>query len=129
MKTKKIMLIDDNRLDTSIHKQLLAGFVISENIIEINSPAVALEYFKYVINPEALPDIIFLEIKMREMSGFDFLKKFSESSFPKKANCQIFVITASTNPCDIDQAMSNKYVKKCFSKPFTKEQCSTIELM
>ena len=71
------MLVDDNDTDNFISKRIIEITKFSTNVIVKNSGKSALDYL--VENkeyPEAIPDIIFLDINMPIVDGFVFLYEY-----------------------------------------------------
>ena len=68
----KVMLIDDNSLDNFINKKLLESNGFTDETEAFESAEKALEKLKSSATDE-LPDVIFLDIMMPGMDGFQFL--------------------------------------------------------
>ncbi|WP_308993613.1 response regulator [Mariniflexile litorale] len=111
----KILLIDDNSTDNYINKLIIEKANITNTIIVQTSPVEALNYLKNVKGD--FPEFIFLDIKMPEMDGFDFLKAYDEFEDDKKRNIHIIMLTSSHNMSDVEKANENPYVKKYLIKP------------
>ena len=78
----------------------------------------ALDYLALNANvPEALPSLIFLDLDMPVMNGFDFLQQFKEYAEEVKQGCRIVVITASDVIADIEKMKSDPHVIKLIAKP------------
>ena len=124
MKIKNILLIDDSEIDNFINKSVLEKANMVENIIAKTSAKAALEYLSNTENE--FPDIIFLDIRMPEMDGFEFLKECE--NFPKelKNKCAIFMLSSSIDPNDALRAEQHQIVKKYLTKPLTQNALDTV---
>jgi two-component system LytT family response regulator len=69
----RVIIIDDERLAREELKSLLAQFSFIEIVDEAKNPEEGIAKIK-----EHQPDLIFLDIQMPGMNGFDMLKKLDE---------------------------------------------------
>lgn len=121
-KIRTILLIDDDFITNFINKKLLDRLNIAEEVkIVVNAPqglnCLEGNCFKTRKNPQ----IIFLDINMPGMDGFDFVKTFNEKQFQNKDKVKICVLTTSTNNDDFVK-MEELGVKYFLNKPLTKEK-------
>jgi two-component system LytT family response regulator len=72
----KILIIDDEKDALEVLEWKLKTYVSSVTITSCSSPKKALE----IINVMC-PDVVFLDIQMPEMNGFDFLEKLPSRDF------------------------------------------------
>ena len=122
MMTEKfnIMLIDDSEVDNLIHRSLLMQTVPVKNIVEKTNGSSALEYLMdNILEPELLPDVIFLDIGMPGMDGFNFLAEYTQLPAVFKNSCRIVMLTTSNNLDDKDKAVLSPYVKSFLLKPLS----------
>jgi len=116
---QKILLVDDNYIDLFITRTFLEKFVGAETISTANSGLEALNFIKNINN--GFPEIIFLDIKMPEMDGFEFLGEFEKLSDKRKTTCEIYMLSSSQDLNDVKKSYSNPHVKKFISKPISQE--------
>ncbi len=118
MKTKcKFLVVDDNKTDQIITGILLEKKLGITDIIQVYSGPEALAWL--IMNKNQLDDglVILLDIKMPEMDGFEFLETFDRMEEDIQQKTQIFMLSSSLDPFDIERAERHKYVKKLLSKP------------
>lgn len=129
MESKKkfsaIMLIDDNEIDNLINQKMLEASNMADTIFMHSSAKGALEFLrnmeKISNDGKGLPEVIFLDIDMPLMDGFQFLDEFDKMSDYIKAHASIIMLTSSINPQDLSKAKKSSYVKKYINKPLTQE--------
>jgi CheY-like chemotaxis protein len=125
-KYKAVMLIDDNEIDNLINQKMIEATGVCEHIYTHTAAKAAIEFLKNIERIDSkgsslLPDVIFLDIDMPLMDGFQFLDEFDKLSENIKSHCQVVMLTSSINPNDLAQSKKNKYVKKYISKPLTQD--------
>ncbi|WP_429382239.1 response regulator [Mucilaginibacter sp. UYCu711] len=74
------LLIDDSHLDNLINSEIIKMDNFASEIVIIEAPDKALLLLK---TGQLKPDIIFLDIRMPEMSGFEFLAEYNDLDIDK----------------------------------------------
>lgn len=117
-------LIDDNYIDNIVTRKLLENSRFAQNIVISESPDEALDLLRDgVISPE----VIFLDIRMPLMDGFEFLELYDKLTINKE-KVKIFLLSSSLDPADIKRSAENKYITQFLHKPLTKKILEEISL-
>lgn len=109
------LLIDDNYIDNFVTRKLLENSKFAKNIIVCQSPSEAIEILR---DGSVEPDVIFLDIRMPLMDGFEFLEEYDKLTIAKE-RIKIFLLSSSFDPTDIKKSLANKYITQFIHKPLT----------
>ncbi|WP_310094517.1 response regulator [Mucilaginibacter pocheonensis] len=112
---KTCLLIDDNYIDNFVTRRILESSNFAEEIIVSQSPAEAIRLLR---DGDIIPDVIFLDIRMPIMSGFEFLQEYDALPINKN-DIKIFMLSSSLDPTDMKESLSNKYITQFIHKPLT----------
>ncbi|MHB1179936.1 MAG: response regulator [Daejeonella sp.] len=119
---KSVLLIDDSYIDNLINRKILENNNYAEVITVINSPQEAFEFISNSVQTGLnIPEVIFLDLRMPLMNGFEFLKALMELPNIKPNLIKIFVLTSSLDPKDIKKIKETKLVSKFIGKPLTNQ--------
>ena len=121
------MLVDDNLDDNFFHEREIKKSDCATIIILKNSGTEALAYLRSMkANKDPCPDLIFLDINMPGMNGWEFLKEYHQLDKELQVPEVLIMLTTSDNPDD--EARSKKWgiVSDYITKPLTKEVMEAI---
>ncbi|MCJ8208207.1 response regulator [Mucilaginibacter sp. RS28] len=125
MPFKTCLLIDDNYIDNFVTRRILESGNFAEEIIVNQSATDAINALK---DGSLRPDVIFLDLRMPLMNGFDFLNEFDKIDMPGKENVKIFMLSSSLDPTDVRRSSENKYITQFLHKPLTHKTLEELSL-
>ena len=121
-KLRTVMLIDDDKITNILTKKLLLKHNPEMKVEIFNSPFESIEHLeKLKVNNWEMP-IIFLDINMPMMNGWQFLEKIASQNMSPT----IYILTSSVDRNDIEKARTYKNVKAFLTKPLTVEKMPTF---
>jgi CheY-like chemotaxis protein len=128
-----VMLIDDNEIDNLINQKMIEAANITKHIYTHTGARSAIEFLKNVeklstLSKDILPDVIFLDIDMPLMDGFQFLDEFEKLQEATKTHCRIVMLTSSINPQDVNKSKEYAHVKKYINKPLSQENLEKLQI-
>lgn len=117
-----IMLVDDNHDDNFFHEREIKKNNLATIVIAKNTGLEALEYLKSKKDIKHVqPDLIFLDINMPGMNGWEFLKEYNQLDNKLQSHVIIIMLTTSDNPDDEARSKTWSFVSDYITKPLTKE--------
>jgi CheY-like chemotaxis protein len=118
-------VIDDDEIFVFVLRKLLQKTKHFEEIINISN---GLEAIEILVNQyersQTLPDLIFLDLNMPVLDGWQFLDEVEKLSF--KDQLRIYIISSSIDVREIEKAKEYATVKSFVSKPVTLDWLNNI---
>ena len=82
----------------------------------------ALQTLQYLSETSLAPDVIFVDINMPIMNGFQFIEEFERNYWHKFPDTQLYVLSSSVRSDDQRKSLEYRSVKDFLIKPLTEEQ-------
>ncbi len=115
MPFKTCLLIDDNRLDIIINTRVIKTNNFANEIMVCRDAEEALDLLRH---EKVKPNVIFIDINMPVMDGFQFLDEYEKLNIDK-SGIKIYMLSSFSNPADLERAKHNKYVIRLLDKSLT----------
>ena len=117
-----ILLVDDSDADNYYHQLLLEQAGIATQITACTSALSALDYLIAALDGEhPMPDIIFLDINIPSVDGWEFLNHYSRCLTKEQRTADIYMLSTSTDPKDRERAEAHPLIEGYISKPLQKD--------
>lgn len=117
MKVHRTMLIDDMDIDQKLYQRVLQRSGLIEEILPFSYADEALEFLR--ADASRPIDLIFLDINMPRMTGFEFLEMATRELGDTFAHVVIVMLTTSLDPEDRKRAAEYSVVSDFINKPLT----------
>ncbi len=123
MSSFKMCIIDDDQIYQFMARRILGTAKLTSELLVFSDGEEAWKFFKENShNVNLLPDLVFLDINMPYMDGWQFLEHFEGLAKKLSKKIDIFLVSSSLDPADTDRAFANPLVSGYISKPFSKEK-------
>jgi len=127
-----VLFIDDDEPTNFLNEMIIENADCTGHIEIASSGEQALRYLsnnkgcidKNNIHP--CPDLIFLDINMPAMDGWEFLKEYNDLEDEQKGNIVIIMLTTSLNPDDKLRAEGTPHISGFENKPLTEEKLAML---
>ncbi|NBW00089.1 MAG: response regulator, partial [Proteobacteria bacterium] len=124
---KEFILIDDDPIFNFLTSKVIESSECSGNITSFTEVEKAINYLKKLPDLPLTPRVIFLDIRMPILDGFDFLEHFhSQVPLNIAESCKIYMLTSSLNDSDKEKAFSYEKVCGFLSKPLESEKMDEL---
>lgn len=121
-KFETVMVIDDNLIDLYIASRMITKNNFGKKVLLYTNAEEALAFLtENQYETTLLPQIIFIDIYMPRMSGFEFLVAYHELSQTLKSHCKAYIVSSTIDDLDIVRAKSDVNIITFQVKPITKE--------
>ena len=123
---RKIMVVDDSDVDRFIINRLVTICSFAEEIVLVGSANEAVNYLVNIADPDEIPSLIFLDIRMPDVDGFDFLNIYAGLSDSIKKHSSIIMISSSCDDSDRRRVGINPFIHSFIDKPLSKSKLEML---
>jgi CheY-like chemotaxis protein len=127
-KLRNIVLVDDNETTCFLNNRLLSRLAVADNVLVFTRAQQAYDFFwgegRNLENPSPndTPALIFVDLKMPGMDGFEFLQRYSALPEGVKVRTVLAVLTTSADTARVAQYPGVEYL----AKPLTEEKLNKL---
>ncbi len=121
---KNVCLIDDDKIYQFTATMILEATGLTNSIAAFLNGKDAINFLKdpnTTLNGQ-LPDIIFLDINMPVMNGWEFLEEFQQFSASLSQPIKIYLVSSSVDESDINKSKNYPSVTDYVIKPLNRDK-------
>lgn len=121
--TRRFLIVDDDTLNNYITKILLKKSFEGVHVNDFTNPENGLDFMKSEPShhPPEAKTILLLDINMPVLSGWEYLDAFELLDGSIKDQYEIYILSSSVDPGDVQRAKNHPLVKDFMEKPLNKE--------
>jgi CheY-like chemotaxis protein len=119
-----VFLIDDDNIYQYTARVILESTGLAKQIQSFYNGNDAINYFSDPKNfaLETLPDVIFLDINMPIMDGWEFLEEYKQFQEKLPKPIAIYMVSSSVNSSDMQKSRSYNAVSDYLVKPVSRSK-------
>lgn len=129
-----ILCVDDDPITLMLCKMVISKSAFSHEIATATNGQGALQYFEDLKSSDAskpvskYPKMVFLDLNMPVMGGWEFLDEFSKPEFNDYfPETKVIVLSSTIDPKDIAKSRTYPMVLDFMPKPITKEMLEDLK--
>ena len=116
---EQILCIDDDPITLMLCKKVISRSSFSHEIITAQNGEEALLHFNTLKYTNNKPELIFLDLNMPVMSGWEFLDHFISPDYKEFNSAKVIVLSSTIDPDDLAKAKKYPIIIDFLSKPIT----------
>ena len=121
---KHVLLVDDDDIFNMLHGEVLKRLIPDVKIDVFKSGEEVLTYIKQ--EPSAEFDLMFLDIRMPVMGGFEVLEGMVSMGADRFSNTRIYVLSSTLDDRDLQRAKEMPLVTDFIGKPMSFDTLRSI---
>jgi CheY-like chemotaxis protein len=121
---KHVILVDDDDIFNLLHSEVLKRLIPDVRIDVFKSGVEVTEYLQR--EPSAMIDLIFLDIRMPVMGGFEVLDLMATMNPDRFKNTRIYVLSSTLDDRDLQRAKATPLVTDFIGKPMSFDTMRSI---
>jgi two-component SAPR family response regulator len=123
---RKYIIVDDDSINNIICSMTIKRTLGEVNTKTFSVPEEGLAFIQNEYIKNLQPTILFLDINMPTLTGWEFMEQFEKFSAEIKNQITIYILSSSVDQRDKDKANANTYIKGFISKPLTREMILSV---
>jgi len=126
---RNYLIVDDDPVNNAISRIAIKR-TLGDVVIKIFTlPEEGLAFIQNEYIESLVPTVLFLDINMPSLTGWEFMEQFEKFSEEIKEQIRIYILSSSVDQRDKDKAKVNKYIKGFISKPLSRETILSLAVI
>lgn len=128
---EKILCVDDDPITLMLCKKVIKKSEFSKEVDTALNGEDAIRYFNNLLQnkQDSIPELIFLDLNMPIMNGWEFLDSFSSKIYSDQfKEVKVIILSSTIDPYDIERSKTYSMVVDFMSKPITTEMLEQISI-
>jgi CheY-like chemotaxis protein len=123
---KRVVIIDDDPIFIFLLERMLTKIDFAEELVVYQESDLALQAIaeNSEVHP-TIPDVLFIDINMPVLDGFDFLTALRRLSLSQRIH--IYMVSSTCDPRDLEKVESFAEISEFLMKPVNSETLQTIK--
>ena len=118
-------IIDDDAIFVFVFKKILKKAEVFKEVVNVQNGLEAINVLKTLNKKKhKLPDLIFLDLNMPVLDGWQFLDELEK--LPFKDQLKIYIISSTIDNAEIERATNYSCVKSFIPKPINSAELTRI---
>lgn len=122
----RLLLIDDDEITNFAVDAILSRVGSIESYEIKDNGWDALEYLQACQGEDQFPHLIFVDLNMPEMDGFEFIERYQTLFWAQHQHTKISVLSSSVSEKDRQRSLSYPCVSEYTYKPLTEQKLTAI---
>ena len=125
-----ILCVDDDPITLMLCKMVITKAAFSNEIATAKNGEEALKYFdafKKNAGSNNKPQLIFLDLNMPVMNGWEFLDSFTTKEYSDYQDTKVIILSSTIDPEDLEKSKKYPMVIDFLSKPISREMLEFLK--
>jgi len=125
--SSRFVIIDDDAFNNKICSVTIEKISKEADVVTFLDPIQGFNYIAKTFDSDKERNaILFLDINMPVMNGWEFLERYETLADTVKSRIRVYILSSSVDKRDIERARTNKNVVHYLVKPLTRETIKQV---
>jgi CheY-like chemotaxis protein len=125
-KFTSVLLVEDDPITIMVCDRIIKMTSFSDKVTSCENGKIAIDFLTSIKDTGPVPKIIFLDINMPVMNGWDFLEEFEKVQGEFSELPRIYLLSSTVDPEDYKKAKNFSLVEDFISKPLSRDALEMI---
>lgn len=128
---KKLLLVEDDPITQMLERIILSNAGFCSETVSLDNGQIAIDWLEQAVHnideKTETPELVFLDLNMPMMDGWEFLKLFEEKYAEKFTNTKVIILSSTVNPLDWEKSKEHELVIGFEKKPLSMEALERLK--